>query len=153
MYHIELRQFPHNFCRFNMDEAGLRRTLLDAWSRGESVELGERHWDPRQASLTVLDGPRLEVQELAMGRGWRNAQRCSSDVTASLLGAAPGAAASGGPTGTSASAVAESLAGQLQSLLGDDSVALLRAWQLALERHPDRSPSQCLALAEGFVRG
>lgn len=178
MYHIELRQFPHNFCRFNMDEAELRRSVLDAWVRGEPVGLGERQWDPRQASLTVLDGPRLAVQELALGRGWRNAQRRSSDVTASLLGALPGSddraievaektgtggppepsvrressAAPSGPAGPAAGAAAVTLA-QLQSLLGDDSVALLRAWQIALERHPDRSPSQCLALAEDFVRG
>jgi hypothetical protein len=45
------------------------------------------------------------------------------------------------------------LAGDLLALLGDDPAPLLRAWQLALERHPDRTPSECLALAEDLLRG
>jgi hypothetical protein len=44
------------------------------------------------------------------------------------------------------------VAAELVVLLGADPASLIRAWQLALERHPDRSPSECLALAEDFVR-
>jgi hypothetical protein len=168
MYHLELRQFPHNFCRFNLSEAELWRAVLDAWSHQRTLELGGRHWDPRQASLTVIEGPRLSVQELAMGRGWRNAQRQGTDVTATLLASAnagDGAATRGssalapagphagaGATSAPEEASALSLATQLLALLGDEPVPLLRAWQLALERHPDRTPSQCLELAEDFVR-
>jgi hypothetical protein len=85
MYHIELRQFPHNFCRFNLTERELREAFLDAWARGEWIELGERKWNPHQANLTVLEGPRLPVDQLSMGRGWRNAKRQGEDVTARLL--------------------------------------------------------------------
>ena len=46
-----------------------------------------------------------------------------------------------------------SLAADLMGLLGEDPVPLMRAWQLALEGHSDRTPSECLALAEGLVRG
>jgi hypothetical protein len=211
VFHVELRQFPHNFCRFNLSERELRATVLDAWVRREPVELGERRWDPRQASLIVIEAPRLPLQELSMGRGWRNAERRGSDVTERVLalaraaqrvdaagtsegaagaqpveGSAPaaglaraqagtpsagaGAAAAQSPAGPARPGApaagaelspaiargqapeAASLAAELIALLGDDPVSLMRAWQLALERHPDRVPSECLALAEDLVR-
>src|ERR1700726_3156462 len=40
MYHVELRQFPHNCCRFNLTEQQLREAILDAWARGNWIELG-----------------------------------------------------------------------------------------------------------------
>jgi hypothetical protein len=88
MYHVELRQFPHNFCRFNLAERELRETILDAWAQGEWIELGERKWSPHQANLTVREGPQLPVEELSMGRGWRNAARQGRDVTEELLATA-----------------------------------------------------------------
>lgn len=173
MFHVELRQFPHNFCRFNMSEGELRRTILDGWTRGEWIEMGERKWSPHQATLTVLDGPELPVEDLSMGRGWRNAQRKGRDVTEQLLAStraatsltanasgppatAPPASsletsgAAGAPSGVRPSP--DALARELLALLGDDPVSLMRAWQLALERHPDRTPSECLARAEDLVR-
>ncbi|HTD58066.1 MAG TPA: hypothetical protein VK672_04160 [Solirubrobacteraceae bacterium] len=168
MYHVELRQFPHNCCRFNLTEQQLRETILDAWARGDWIELGERKWSPHQAKLKVLDGPELPVQQLSMGRGWRNALRQSKDVTTELLARAgagahdhavgsktsePSRVADPGPSATSSRELADAtLARELLALLGDDPGPLLRAWQLALERHPDRPPSECLALAEDFVR-
>jgi hypothetical protein len=164
VFHVEMRQFPHNFCRFNMSEQELRTAVLDAWARREWLEFGERRWDPNQATLTVLEGPRLSTQELSMGRGWRNAQRGGSDVTERLLASAravPGARSPGAQAQEAnlaaapdrlAEADAASLAAELIALLGEDPFSLVRAWQLALERHPDRSPSECLALAEDFVR-
>jgi hypothetical protein len=195
MFHIELRQFPHNFCRFNLSERQLRAVVLDAWARGERVELGERRWEPDQASLTVLAGPRLQTQDLSMGRGWASAQRQGSDVTKRMLEAAraeqargagegvarqgggvatpaEGAVAAGGggaptdaasppgggvATGGEAARVAAAagldvIAAQLSERLGEEPQPLMRAWQLALERHPDRTPSECLALAEELVR-
>jgi hypothetical protein len=85
MYHVELRQFPHNFCRFNLTEQQLRETILDAWAQGEWIELGERKWNPHQAKLTVLEGPQVPLEQLSMGRGWRNAGREGRDVTEQLL--------------------------------------------------------------------
>jgi hypothetical protein len=166
VFHIELRQFPHNFCRFNLSEPELRAAVLDAWVRQEPVQLGERSWDPRRASLTVIEAPRLSLQELAMGRGWSNAERRGDDVTKRVLAlarAVQGTRAAGTGSGTAAAApaaaaVAEpaadaaSLATELIALLGDDPLSLMRAWRLALERHPDRTPSECLALAEALVR-
>jgi hypothetical protein len=96
MYHVELRQFPHNFCRFNLTERELRETILDAWARDEWIDLGERKWSPHQANLTVLEGPQLPVEQLSMGRGWRNAGRQGRDVTEQLLATAHAAASAPG---------------------------------------------------------
>lgn len=150
-----MRQFPHNFCRFNLSEQELQEQVLDAWARQEWLELGERKWHPHEASLTVLEGPRLELRELSMGRGWRNAQRHSEDVTERVVASRRAELAAGaGEARTDAEEDdgAQVLAAELVALLGEDASSLIRAWQLALERHPDRSPSECLALAEDFVR-
>ncbi|HYM45942.1 MAG TPA: hypothetical protein VES65_07250 [Solirubrobacteraceae bacterium] len=169
MFHLELRQFPHNACRFNLGEAELL-ALVESWAREQWVELGERKWSPHQARLTVLEGPRLAVQELSMGRGWRNAVRQGEDVTervltqakASIAGATSGgpgsreaarAAPLESPTGPSDDpAVADSPGAELLSLLGDDPGALLQAWRLAAQRRPELAPSECLALAEKTLR-
>ncbi len=66
MYHIELRQFPHNFCHFNLSEGELA-ALLSPWAAGQVVEVGDRRWNPQQAKITVLEGPELELQDLSMG--------------------------------------------------------------------------------------
>jgi hypothetical protein len=108
--------------------------------REKFVALGERKWSPHQAKLTILEGPRLEVQQLSMGRGWRVAQRQSEDVTERLLAAAAGAAAPAG-----------GFAEQLLPLLGADPAALLQAWRLTAERRPELSPSESLALAEATL--
>jgi hypothetical protein len=151
MYHLELRQFPHNTCRFNLTEQELRM-VLEPWVREKFVEVGERKWSPHQAKLTILEGPRLEVAQLSMGRGWRNAQRQSEDVTERLLAqasqanrataTAENAAAAGSP------APGGGITEQLLPVLGDDPAALLQAWRLAAERRPELAPSESLALAE-----
>ncbi len=87
MYHVELRQFPHNLWRFNLTEQELRAIALP-WARGDWLDLGERKWSPHQAKLTILEGERLPVQQLSIGRGWRNARRQSEDVTSRVLTAA-----------------------------------------------------------------
>jgi hypothetical protein len=166
MYHVELRQFPHNFCRFNLTEGELRETVLDAWARGEWIEFGERKWNPQQAKLTVIEGPQIPLERLSMGRGWHVAEREGSEVTEQLLAATrtaavPGAVniprnGQGSSQGADAAGLdpaAASLVADLLPLLGEDPISLMRAWRLALERHPDRTPSECLTLAEGFLRG
>ncbi len=88
VYHVELRQFPHNFCRFNLTEGQLREAVLDSWARQDWFEFGERRWNPNQAKLTVVEGPQLPLEQLSMGRGWRAAMRDGRDVTQQLLAAA-----------------------------------------------------------------
>ena len=69
MYHLELRQFPHNMCRFNLTEEELHALVVEAWTREQWIELGDRKWSPQQAKLTILEGPRIPMEQLTMGRG------------------------------------------------------------------------------------
>jgi hypothetical protein len=176
-YHIELRQFPHNLCRFNLGEDELYATIAVPWAGERWIELGERKWSPHQAKLTVLQGPHLPVAQLSMGRGWRNAQREGHDVTERVLAAARARAegamqtraplpAEGSPRFRPAPAsaadaaqadvaqapdeklLADSLGLELLTRLAAGPVPLRRAWELALAHHPDRSASKCLALCE-----
>jgi hypothetical protein len=168
MYHLELRQFPHNLCRFNLTEQDLR-VLLAPWVLEKPLELGERKWSPHQAMLTVLEGPRLELQQLSMGRGWRAAQRDGEDVTARVVAATTAAMAGTGaaspaqpPPGPAQTAPGPSadvslladplgLGVQLASLLGDDPALLLAAWRRASAENPGLAPSETLALAEAAL--
>lgn len=171
MFHLELRQFPHNACRFNLTEAEMWE-VVEPWSRDEWIEEGERKWSPHQARLTVLEGPHMEVEDLAMGRGWRNAQHRSTDVTerviaqalashatvsptartsveSSAVGAQAASTTNGAPSADPATGLHDS---DLRPLLGSDPTALLQAWRLAAERRPELSPSESLALAERTLR-
>ena len=172
MFHVELRQFPHNVCRFNLSEQELR-TLVGPWALEQWIELGGRKWSPHQARLTILDGPRLAVQELSMGRGWRNAQRRSEDVTDRVLAAAKAPLAHSGGSGprrsqsltglpepppdpsepsTDLPLEADSLGLELLAMLGEAPASLSAVWQLARSRFPERLPSECLAVAEQAIR-
>jgi hypothetical protein len=155
MYHVELRQFPHNHSRFNLTGPELRALTLP-WAREQVVEVGERKWSPQQAKLTILEGPQIPVEQLSMGRGWRTAQREGDDVTERLLDearravAAEAHAGAGAGAGAGPGGLADPLAlgVQLASLLGDDPARLLAAWRAAVAARPDLSPSESLALAE-----
>jgi hypothetical protein len=168
MYHVELRQFPHNMCRFNLDERALA-AILDPWVSRRVVEFGERKWNPEQARLRVLDGPSIPLTQLTMGRGWRTAERQSTDVTEQLLaeaerGAAPAVQAivAGGssatpaatPTSPGASPVGDqfALGMHMAALLGPDAMRLLEAWHAAGANSPGLAPSETLALAEAALR-
>jgi hypothetical protein len=148
VYHLELRQFPRNLCRYNLDEQELR-AILDAWVRDQRVELGERSWDPRRARITIYEGPRVPNELLTMGRGWRHAQRHGENVTARMLidarsGARPGDRVRG--AGGAQPLLDELL--DLAALLGPEPRRLLAAWRRASARLPGRPPSECLAEAE-----
>jgi hypothetical protein len=171
VYHVELRKFPHNFCRFNLTEQELRATILDAWTQGHWVELGERRWNPHEATLRVLEGPRLAVAELSMGRGWRAATRRGRDVTDQLLSRAAadtlsraadtprmGEGGSAGPTPAATPVpldprpTADSLALEIAAKLTLAPQPIALAWELAQKRHPELSASACLDLAERAIR-
>ena len=167
MYHVELRQFPHNMSRFNLTDGELG-AIVEPWARQQLVEFGERKWSPQQAKITILEGPHMPLEQLTMGRGWRAAQRNGEDVTDAVLAAAqealaaaatapaPGLAssASSQPAGAAA-ALADPLAlgVQLASLLGEDPGRLLAAWRDVAARSTGLSPSESLALAERDIRG
>jgi hypothetical protein len=94
-FHVEISRGYRRARAFNLDEAKLRADILDPWMRGRVVMLGDRDWEPRDCKLIVLRGPELSDTDLAMGRGWSNAQRTAENVTRRLVDAE--AAPSGGP--------------------------------------------------------
>jgi hypothetical protein len=147
MFHIELRQFPHNMCHFNMTEQELFAQVLDGWAREQWIELGDRKWNPHQSKLIVLEGPQIPIEQLSMGRGWPTAQRQGEDVTERMIAQAKQAIPPAVAPQAAAASV-EAPAEQLRGLLGDDPAALLQAWRLTSERRPEISPSEALALAE-----
>lgn len=162
MFHIELRQFPHNHARFNLSDGELV-ALVDPWVREQWVELGERKWNCNQATLTIVEGPELPVQKLAMGRGWRTAQREGEDVTERVIAAAKAAMEQAGQASAVAGAPASAPGGgvlsdplalgvQIAALLGDDPSALLEAWRNAAVSAPGLAPSESLARAEQALR-
>jgi hypothetical protein len=155
-YHIELRQFPHNMCRFNLNERELG-ALVESWTREPWVELGERKWSPHHAKLKILEGPEMPLEQLSMGRGWRAAERTSKDVTERVLAGAKEVESAGSEDSPQHSTpdtalLADSLGLELLALLGEGPAPLSQAWRLAGARFPERSPSECLALAEQAVR-
>ena len=164
MYHLELRQFPHVARRFNQSEQQVR-ALAKSWVGEEWVEEAERKWNMNEATLTILDGPKLSMADLAMGRGWRNAQRRSEDVTERVLGELRGggggraasSAASQAPDSDAEAApdsalLADSLGLELLALLDDGPVAPVRVWQLAHDRLDAQPLGETLALADAAVR-
>jgi hypothetical protein len=87
VFHVELRQFPHQARAFNLTREALEARILGPWTSGRSIELDERHWSPERARLTIYEGPELAPDQLGMGRGWQNATRDGQDVTQRLLAA------------------------------------------------------------------
>jgi hypothetical protein len=171
MFHVELRQFPHKAWRFNLSEADLR-ALAVPWAREEWLEFAERKWNPHEAKITILEGPQLEVQEIAMNRGWTNAQRRSRDITERVLSTIRQAEEQRARaedearieeavrvrTGTPQVSLAPqpqapvadplTLGVQLASLLGSQPTQLLAAWQAAAAASSGALPSETLAMAE-----
>ena len=87
-FHVEVGRSFRRARAFNLDEAQLRTSVLEPWSRGELVALGEREWDPRESDLTVIEGPALDTADLAHGQGWHNATKKGRDVTSTVLASA-----------------------------------------------------------------
>ena len=85
MYHVELRQFPHQGRAFNLASAELEARILEPWRRGRVVEVQERRFSPERARLTIYEGRALEVAEIGLGRGWANVTRIGTDVTDAML--------------------------------------------------------------------
>jgi hypothetical protein len=170
VYHLELRQFPKRVHSFNLGGEEIGAIVL-AWVQDRMIELGENKWSPHTATITILEGPEIPLDELSLARGWSTAEREGKDVTARVLAEAREAVASGEAEATlhppeaprpgadvrdGASAAggvqpgADPLAQgvQLASLLGGDAARLLEAWRSVAARSSGLAPSESLALAE-----
>jgi hypothetical protein len=88
-FHIEVASGRSHARSFNLTEEELGRTVLDPWLSNRPVLLGDRKWTRGdEGRLKVLEGPELSIQDLAFSQGWANAERSSTDVTATVLAAA-----------------------------------------------------------------
>ncbi len=110
-FHVTVRRPRHRASVFNLDERELRRTVIEPWSRGDRLTLGDQDWEPRESTLQILEGPRLDPVDLAHGQGWNRAERSAQDVTVELLrGDAPTAVAVFAPSDEARQPVAAVLA-------------------------------------------
>jgi hypothetical protein len=139
VFHVELRQFPHQARAFNLTREELEARILGPWTSGAGVDLDERRWAPDRAKLTIYEGPHLGSDQLGMGRGWGNVTREGEDVTARLLaGVAP------------ATPVAE-LKLEVVDRCAYGALSLGRLVELAGERYPQARVSERIALCEQAV--
>ena len=159
-YHLELRQFPRNFNRFNLTGPEIGAVAM-TWVQERILDLGEQRWSPAEATMTIIEGPEIPVGRLSMGRGWPTARREGEEVTERILaearralgelaeapGAAQPAAGAPGPNGTRG-ADPLALGVELGGLLGAEPGRLLLAWRAVAARSSGLSPSESLALAE-----
>ena len=138
MFHVELRQFPHQARAFNLTRDQLDARILGPWTSGGAIELDDRRWAPDRAKLTIYEGPELASDQLGLGRGWANVTREGEDVTARIL--AESGRASPGP-------VAE-LKRELLDRGAYGPVSLRRMVELTAERYPGSRVSERVALCE-----
>jgi hypothetical protein len=143
VFHVELRQFPHVAREFNLSPEALQARIVAPWVAGQIIELGERKWAPERARLTIYEGPELRTDELGMGRGWSNATRSGTDVTARVLAQTQGDASNVGD-------LAELKLRLLEACRGG-AVEVRESVRLAGALRPGARASERLALAEQAV--
>jgi hypothetical protein len=83
-FHVEVRSTPDHARVFNVGDAELQE-ILKPWIAGRTFELGEQEWEPRESTLTILEGPALSGPDLAYGQGWSNALRSAENVTRRMV--------------------------------------------------------------------
>jgi hypothetical protein len=84
-FHVEISRGFRHARVFNMDENDLRTKVLEPWVRGRVIVLGDKDWEPKDCKLVILEGPELGDTDLAMGRGWSNAEKSAENVTRRLV--------------------------------------------------------------------
>jgi hypothetical protein len=85
-YHVEIKTTNlHHARAFNLEKDELHGQILEPWMTNRTIELGDQEWVPRESSLRVFEGRRLEGPDLSMGQGWSNAERSGRDVTREAL--------------------------------------------------------------------
>jgi hypothetical protein len=139
VFHIELRQFPHQARAFNLTREALEARIVGPWVAGGAVELDDRRWSSDRAKLTIYEGPELSGDQLGLGRGWANVTRSGEDVTTRMLAerAQP--------------APVTELGRELRERCAYGPVPLRRLVELAGERYPQSRVSERLALCEQTV--
>jgi hypothetical protein len=144
VFHVELRQFPHQTRAFNLPRAELNERILRPWLAGEPVELNDYKWVPDRASLTIYEGPQLEVEDMGLGRGWQNVTRAGKDVTQQLLIESRAVVEEGLPT-------AEDFKAEIAARASAGAIPLRGLVEIAGEWYPRSRVSERIALCERVV--
>jgi hypothetical protein len=139
VFHVELRQFPHQTRAFNLTRRELDVRILGPWVSGAAIDLDDRRWAPDRARLTIYEGPELAGDQLGLGRGWANVTRTGEDVTERLLAE------------TAAPPPVAELKRDLVKRCAEAPLTLGAVVELAGERYPQARVSERLALGEQAV--
>ena len=134
MFHVELRQFPHQARAFNLGREELDARILMPWVTGGSIDLQDRRWTSDKAKLTVIEGAELRPDEIGMGRGWNNAIKSGQDVTETLLD----------EVRHTQQAPADELKEAIVAACAGSPIALAQVVAVAAAREPQRRPSELL---------
>jgi hypothetical protein len=141
VFHVELRQFPHQARAFNLTREELDARILDPWISGAPIDLQDRRWTSEKAKLTILEGPELRPDEIGLGRGWNNATKSGQDVTAKLLD----------EVRDSRQAPADELKEAIVAASAGSAITLAQVVAAAAAREPQRRPSELLGAGEQAV--
>jgi hypothetical protein len=141
VFHVELRQFPHQARAFNLSREELDARILGPWVIGASIDLQDRQWTSDKAKLTVIESAELRPDEIGMGRGWNNAIKSGQDVTATLLDELRHAQ----------QAPADELKEAIVAACAGSPITLAQVVAVAAAREPQRRPSELLGAAEQAV--
>ena len=135
-FHVEIGSSFHHARVFNVGEAELQQTILGPWVAGQTFELGEQEWEPRESKLTILEGKALDGPDLAYGQGWSNALRSAEDVTRRMLESAESRA----PLPTVVAVEADSVDAAVAEMASGASPNPIE-WPAARERIDGRDPT------------
>ena len=147
LYHVELRQFPHDTHVYNVDAERLQRELIGPWVRGEIFAFGEQEWIPNRSNISILEGPHLPLGQLGLGKGWSNASRVSEDVTEKVLYAGRATLSVPGPPSTPSPVLVR----EIRLGCAAEPVSLRTVWRLAGSATSRGSAGEGLVLAERAV--
>lgn len=86
VFHVRLdRGLLRSAELFNLGDAELARQVLEPWLAGQVVQARGRAWLPQEATLKIVEGPRLTTAQRSFGQGWLNASKYGEDVTEAVL--------------------------------------------------------------------
>jgi hypothetical protein len=143
VFHVELRQFPHQTRAFNLTREELDERILEPWMAREPIELNEYKWLPDRATLTIYEGPELSLADMGLGRGWQNVTRKGRDVTQEVLIEARD---DSGPMPT-----ADDFKAEVAARSAAGAIPITGLVELAGEWYPHSRVSERIALCEGVV--